>query len=86
MRFVAVCLRRICGTFGAREDPLVLSCSRHAPVNSTGVISVMLGQETRARELTRNRPQSRCASLGCLPRGHLPSSVLPSSFSTRVPG
>jgi hypothetical protein len=28
MRFVAVCLRRICGTFGAREDPLVLSCSR----------------------------------------------------------
>jgi hypothetical protein len=54
MRFVAVCLRRICGTFGAREDPLVLSCSRHAPVNSTGVISVMLDQETRA--LTRNHP------------------------------
>ena len=40
MRFVAVCLRRICCTFGAREDSLALSCSRHAPVNLTDVIRV----------------------------------------------
>jgi hypothetical protein len=48
MRFFAACFGRFYGTFGAPEIPLVLSCSRHAPVNSTGVISVMLGQ-TRGR-------------------------------------
>ncbi|MDQ3864173.1 MAG: FCD domain-containing protein [Actinomycetota bacterium] len=62
-----------------------LGGSRHAPINSTSVISVMLGQETRARELTRDHPQPRCASLGCLPQGS-PALVPPSSFGTRAHG
>ena len=79
MRFFEVRLGRFLSTFGALEDLLVLSCSRHAPVNSTGVISVTLGQGTRARELARNHPQPQCASLRCLPPGS-PALIRPAQF------
>jgi hypothetical protein len=71
----------LCGSLGCAlallkhlRCPAELACSRHAPVNSTGVISVTLGRGTRTRQLARNRPQLPCASLRSLPPG--PSALV----------
>ena len=75
------------GAFGAfvehfriLKDLLVLPCSRHAPVNSTGLSTTTLGQGTRAWELARNHPQLRCAAQRHVPPG-IPSLVRPALLS-----